>query len=297
MFQSQAARRAPNGDEPDGTIRRFRSRSIRMIVCPGSFTEQRSDNRAPLRGPKEVTTPAAAGWYQDPQGRFGSRYFDGRNWTATVRTPDGWTGPDWQAPVPPQPPQYPGQYPGQQPQGWGQPAGGTPSLAPGLGLVVVLLGLVTLGLSLSVLDWADEGSFLDVRKVLRAAGSGLVDDVVLLYFAWLGWGVAIGIALQALVGTSGTRSRLALYLVAGRIGSFVAEDSPHRIKYIPAVFALLAGTLHGFVAFRLHDNEVGDFEVGTWIGFLGYALVVAGCLIGPRRVGVGMGAPVAPRQY
>lgn len=91
---------------------------------------------------------APAGWYPDPDGSGGQRYFDGADWTGHGVPPQGpWTQPPWN-----QPGAYPWGFPTWKGAEFGRPPSGPGSLAdPGRRLCARLLDALVMIPVLAVL--------------------------------------------------------------------------------------------------------------------------------------------------
>lgn len=230
------------------------------------------------------------GWFADPSGRFGRRWFDGAAWTGDVVSADGRVVSDplpepgrshppsawpetsgsaqgWQQP-------FPGQSNWAAPplQQQGAPPPGGIRYAPGAGLAVAAVGLILAALSLFALDWADgsDGAFLDLSSRVRDAGSDAVNDNgIYLYAAWLGF-VLFGVTVV-------------LTVLAGLPVPPTAAGNRYP-RIVCSLVAGLAAVLHTVAVVHVFRGPA-DPQFGAWLGVGGYLVVIVGMVLGARRVG------------
>lgn len=209
-----------------------------------------------------------AGWFGDPTGRFGQRWYDGRDWTASVVGANGQVleDPLPKRDVPAQPAYQAGGY---APASW--PATTSTRYAPGLGLAVGAVGVLLVALSLFALKWADnsDGTFVDLGKAVRKIGS---DDypylTAYLYAAWLGFVLFAATVIFVLAA--------GLPLPRSRTGNIVP-------RVVGAVLAGAAAVLQTAAIVDVFKGP-GDPQFGAWLGVAGYLVVVVGMAIGARRI-------------
>ena len=221
-----------------------------------------------------------AGWYPDPWGQAGQRWWDGQQWTSNVNgTPTAGAaasgGPAVGAPgAPGQPPGAaqtspapPGPWAsgagaawaGAGQAGFAPPGGSTKQAAPASPVVkaVAPIGAVLAAIG-SVLEWASvDAGFATVSK------SGLDADGALTLPASLIFG---GLALSALI---------KVWSLGRMIGALV----------VAALVALIAVVDIADISSRFSDLEAQGIEVdvsvgiGLWLVLLGASVGVAGCVI------------------
>ncbi len=150
------------------------------------------------------------------------------------------------------------------------PGVGRVRYAPGVGLLIGLIGLVAVALSLFALSWVkgNKGGFTDLSSAVRKAGGEHLNAAFYLYAAWGGYvlfGVVLVLGLLALlpVPPSAAGNTFA------RIGAAVAAG--------------VAAVLH---IWTMHKLATGDtvLHVGAWLGLLGYLAVLVATIVGARRV-------------
>ncbi|GAA5156595.1 hypothetical protein GCM10023340_44900 [Nocardioides marinquilinus] len=246
----------------------------------------------------------SAGWFDDPTGRFGRRWYDGAAWTEHVvgahGQPLGDPLPERATPLPPPRPVerhaptapppppgatphhpgpafHPGPPPGLGPGGPGfGPASGVRH-QPGAGLAVGVLGLLLVVLGLFALPWADvdPSRFTDLSSTLRDAGSdgvqGLDDWVVYLYGAWAGY-LLLALGLVGL-----TLGCVPLPPTAGGNGA---------MRMVLAVVAGIAASAHMLLVDQLFPGDL-DPEVAAYLPVAGYVLLVVAAVLGARRTPAG----------
>lgn len=193
--------------------------------------------------------------------------------TATTQTQPQWTMPgqqqQWGGPD-----QW-GQQQWGQPQapGWQQPQGSrAPRYAPGIGLLVSLVGVVCALLSLFVLKWVDgdKGKFLDLSKNARNLGSDHFpfNEASYLYAAWAGF-VLFGLVIVLVVFAG-------IPLPRNSAGNTYA-------RVIGAVLAGGAAVLQANTIAQVFKGATSP-EAGAWLGVAGYLVVVVGLVLGARRI-------------
>jgi hypothetical protein len=217
---------------------------------------------------------SGGGWFPDPSGRFGQRWYDGATWTGRVVAANGQVvddplpstaEPAGPPPVRQQPPDA-RLNPPPRPES----ISGVERYGPGPGLLVGIAGLVVVALSLFVLKWADmdNGTFLDLSKAARDAGSDGADKVIYTYAAFGGfvlfglaavWAVLAGLPLPATRG-SNTYHRVVGSVICGGAAIYQAAAITH--------------------VFRGPASP----EIGAWAGVVGYFVIVVGTIVGVRRV-------------
>lgn len=221
-----------------------------------------------------------AGWYPDPWGQAGQRWWDGQQWTSNVdgAAPAGAVasgGPGIAAPGAPIPggaqtsPAPPGPWAtgagagaawqGAGPAGFAPPGASTKTAAPSNPVVkaVAPIGAVLAAIG-SVLEWASvDAGFTTVSK------NGLDADGALTLPASLIFG---GLALSALI---------KVWSMGRMIGALV----------LAALVALVAVVDIADVSSRFSDLEAQGIEVdasvgiGLWLVLLGAIVGVVGCVI------------------
>lgn len=230
-----------------------------------------------------------SGWFPDPSGRFGRRWYDGFRWTENVVAADGRAVTD---PLPEDAPPYP-----PPPQGAPAPAptgppgvsgyygsralasgpGITPpsgkAYAPGVALVLGLVGLALVAASLLGLSWRDGATFLDYGTAARKVS---LDDVTTISWLdgvpWL-YATSAGFVLLGLA--------LVWVVLAGiPVPSTYAGDRTQRI--IATCICAVAAVLHMVTVVR-GSRGPGAFDVGAWLGVVGYFVAIAGLAVGNRR--------------
>jgi hypothetical protein len=215
---------------------------------------------------------SAPGWFPDPTGRFGQRWYDGTAWTGDVVGANGQVIADPLARVAEQPAYQPNPYlPAQPPPpGWVPPSPGAVRYAPGPGLLLGLAGLVCVALSLFALKWADveKGTFLNLGSQARKVGSDNYPYTsVYLYAAWAGF-VLFAVAVFLIVAAGLPVPRSATGNTYNRVlGSVVAGG---------------AAVLQTVVIVKLFKGPASP-QFGAWLGVAGYLVAVAGLTLGARR--------------
>lgn len=211
-----------------------------------------------------------ANWHPDPTGRFGQRFFDGRDWTDHVVGANGQTIADPLAQSYPPPPPGSAVTTAAAPAAAGRPtdAGGAPAGSRRTswnGMAVAGVGAFLALLSLFALDWADKVSAGDLRDGIPSSlPSGIpVEDVIA--FRYLQWGGLI----------------LLLACLAGL--ALVASGIKGRDGNGPRVLTALAGSLgallHTFTVARFFVGDGPDPALGAWLGTVGFLTVAIGCAI------------------
>ncbi|WP_067437401.1 DUF2510 domain-containing protein [Nocardioides jensenii] len=238
------------------------------------------------------------GWFPDPSGRFGQRWYDGHSWTERVvgangavlsdPIPEG-TEPfappvaqriEPSAPHQPaaqaslathshQPPEPVGSHPAPDhaqssyaPAAGSRPRRGAPGLLLGLGLIGVLMSV----LSLFVLAWADvdEGRAIDITSNL-ADNDVSADDAGLLLWSFFTFGAYLALAV-VLVGVV-----LAGVPLAGRSGGWQ--------RIVGATLAGLAALYQTAAVAKIFAGEASP-EIGAWVGVAGYFVVIVAMVVG-----------------
>lgn len=243
------------------------------------------------------------GWFPDPSGRFGQRWYDGHRWSDQVVAANGSTIddplPETDKPYPPPmptqvvppaavpPPARAGHVPA-PPAGWQPMAGARPGpppagpltpypaprapggrLRPGATLAVGLLGLLVAALSLFGVPWISDGpgvNFFDISEGARnASGDG---ELLVRIYAAAGGFILFAIALAAVV------------LAGLPVPSHAAGASAMRVT---ATFVCgLAAVLHTVTVVRVFRGPATP-DIGAWLGTIGYFIAIIGLVIGHYR--------------
>lgn len=229
----------------------------------------------------------SAGWFADPSGRFGQRWYDGHAWSDQVVAANGTAISD---PLPPGgapfPPPFAG-LPALPPAGApsGAPSGAAawrpdhpgdrttgPSsvrLLPGATLGIGLLGVLLVALSLLGVPWVTDGpgvSFLDLSEAARDA-DGSEETVVWVYAVAGGFLLLAG----ALVGVV-----LAGTPLPGRPGAVTAW------RIVASAGCALAVVLHTVTVVRVFRGPASP-DIGAWLGIAGYFVVIGAMVLGHYR--------------
>ncbi len=221
-----------------------------------------------------------AGWFADPSGRFGQRWYDGHAWTDQVVAANGTAISDplpvGGAPFPPPfagPPAGPPAAPPAAPPAWrlDRPVGDTAPvrLLPGATLGVGLLGVLLVALSLLGVPWTTEGpgaGFLDLHETAREA-DGSVETVLWLYAVAGGFLLLAG----ALVG---------VVLAGTPLPSRPGAATGWRI--VVSAGSALAVVLHTVTVVRVFRGPATP-GLGAWLGIVGYFVIVGAMVLGHYR--------------
>ena len=237
-----------------------------------------------------------SGWYPDPTGRFGQRWYDGHRWTAQVVAASGSAIedplPDGARPFPPPVQQAPA--PAAQPPGVhsGPPhaaapaahpahaspvavaphhggAAGAVRLRPGATLAIGLLGVLLVALSLLGVPWSTEGSGLSFFDVSEAARewSGDGELVIRIYGAFAGFLMLF----------------LALVFVVGAGVPLPRSPAAATINRMLTSFGCsVAVVLHTVTVVRIFRGPASP-EIGAWLGVVGYFVIIAAMVVGHHR--------------
>ncbi len=222
----------------------------------------------------------AAGWYQDPAGRFASRYFDGVAWSSWVTDSFGRAGQD-PSPVGGGAPGPPAPVPSWGPQPIAAPPAAVTAPGPVASWVPVVLGVGVLLLlaGLVALPWidGDHGGFGDVRQALIDAdeADAEVDGGLLFYFAWGMWAIVIVSTITALGAAFGRRKMSRVARIA-----FVATTS-----LIPAAVFFLATAVA-----TTSVTQDGQADGGTGAG----TEIVVAAVVALFLAGLAMGLSYVP---
>lgn len=235
------------------------------------------------------------GWFPDPSGRFGRRWYDGFRWTDSVVAADGRAIsdplPEDAPPYPPPPDRPPAPAPGPPPAPGPAPTApgfydaprptpppgvGRPHpdvrFAPGAALVVGLVGLVLVALSLLGLSWADHVSFLDIgRQARKASLSDATTDSWLDGVPWL-YVTSVGFVLLALA---------ALWVVLAGIPAPNSYRGDLTQRTVATCICAVGAVLHTVTVVRMFRGPASP-DVGAWLGVVGYFVAIIGLIVGNR---------------
>lgn len=243
---------------------------------------------------------SAQGWFPDPSGRFGQRWYDGHRWSDQVVAANGSTiddplpesarpypppvptqvVPPAPAPaVPPVPPAAPwpaaapglGPRPAVPPRPAPLPGPGAPvgRLRPGATLGIGLFGLLVTALSLFGVPWVSDGpgaNFFDVSEAARNASGG--GELVVRAYAAAGGFVLFVVALVAVV-------LAGLPVPARPAGAAV-------LRVVATGLCGLAAVLHTVTVVRIFRGPASP-EIGAWLGTVGYFIAIVGLVVGHYR--------------
>ncbi|MGH3481691.1 MAG: hypothetical protein ACRDPQ_00505 [Nocardioidaceae bacterium] len=136
--------------------------------------------------------------------------------------------------------------------------------------MVGLAGLVVVGLSLFVLKWADadKGGFLDLSKAARDAGGDGADQVIYTYAAFGGF-VLFGLA--------------AVWVLLAGLPIPASQGGNTYQRIIGSVICGGAAVYQAAAVMHLFRGPAAP-EIGAWLGVAGYFVIVAGMVIGARRI-------------
>jgi hypothetical protein len=173
--------------------------------------------------------------------------------------------------------------PGQQQPGYGQPAGyGPPGYAANpygrspvtyefgvVGTVVAAVGAILVVIAFTAVDWVktSPSHFGDINNRLDAAGSG-AGGLASAYFGWLGWLLLVVTVVLCIAACAPSPAAQALRA----IGAIVAA-----ISIAITFFAIRLG------AFGSLTDYLKQARVGWYLTLIGFVLMGAGALNGPRR--------------
>lgn len=215
----------------------------------------------------------SAGWFADPTGRFGQRWYDGHAWSDQVVAASGSAISD---PLPPGGPPFPPPFAGAPAQAHAHAhdpavpvAAAGVRLRPGATLGIGLLGVLLVALSLLGVPWTTEGpgfSFLDLSEASRDA-DGSEETVVWAYAVAGGFLLLAG----ALVGVV-----LAGTPLPGRLGAATGW------RILASAGCALAVVLHTVTVVRTFRGPASP-EIGAWLGVAGYFVIIAAMVIGHYR--------------
>lgn len=225
------------------------------------------------------TPQTPAGWYADPTGRYTYRWYDGRDWTGHVVTPDGATGTDpaWTSPAAPTPTGY-GQTVGTGPA----PAGPGAQIVFGPRLIGAIVGALAILIGGFALPWYSFSGFSSLDMSLTDLIT--TDDSGLFITSKIFWGGAvIGLLLLSAAGAIAAAFRASLRVAAILIG-------------ILALLWQLSATLMTIGRGWADDSlqvDMSWFEgwgSGLWLTTIGLIVVIVAPMLppttAPRRAGV-----------
>lgn len=234
------------------------------------------------------------GWFPDPSGRFGQRWYDGHRWSDQVVAANGnaiddplpeadrpYPPPMPTQVVPPPPaqagPVSPAAVPGLAPRPAVPPHPapapwtGAPErrLRPGATLGIGLFGLLITALSLFGVPWVSDGpgaNFFDISEAARdAAGDG---ELVVRAYGAAGGFVLFVLALGAVV-----------------LAGLPAPSRPAAaavLRVAATGVCGLAAVLHTVTVVRIFRGPASP-DIGAWLGTLGYFVAIIGLVIGHYR--------------
>ena len=241
---------------------------------------------------------ADPGWFADPTGRFGQRWYDGSAWTKNVVGASGGVLEDAmpESETPFAPPSAPGpstpsspqaaqaQPPAQSaPGGFAPPPGGyRPSGAPptvrygvGAGLIIGLVGVVLVALSLFAVSWGkgDKTRFTDFTSAVHKAHPTSYRDFGVhlnyVYVSWLAYVLfAAVLVLTVLAGIPVPRTGLGNRF--WRIGA--------------SLLAGIAAMIHSVTVTYTFVNTGQTAGFGALAALFGYFVVMIGMIFGARRI-------------
>lgn len=241
---------------------------------------------------------ADAGWFTDPTGRFGQRWYDGSAWTKNVvgasggvledALPDSDTpfpppagpaaNPAPSTPVPPAPAPPAAQHPqgGYPPQGGAYgPAAPTVRYGVGAGLVLGLIGVVLVALSLFAVSWAKgpKTRFTDLTSEAHKADPTRFPDfgvhLNFVYISWLAYVLfAAVVVLTVLAGIPVPRTGVGNRF--WRIGA--------------SLLAGVAATIHSVTVTYTFVNTGQTAGFGALSALFGYFVIMIGMIFGARRI-------------
>lgn len=222
----------------------------------------------------------SAGWFSDPSGRFGQRWYDGHTWTEQVVAANGTiqdplpaggvpypppqAAPRQQAFAPPAP-----AAPAAAPAAPGAPGAPAGRLRPGATLGIALLGLLLVALSLLGVPWTSEGpgfNFFDLNESARDVGAS-EEPVV--------WAYAVGGGFVLLLG-----AMLGVVLAGTPLPGTPRAAAGWRV--VVSAGSALAVVLHTVTVARVFRGPVTP-DIGAWLGVVGYFIIILAMVVGHYR--------------
>lgn len=190
------------------------------------------------------------GWFDDPSGRFTERWFDGADWTDHVRDRDGRPSIDasFRTPGAPTASRPAPSRVEHAPPVPSAPASVDIRRGPGPGILLSGAGIVLTALSLLLLPWAPDTTFLDIRDAITAAGSDVDRNVEYFYI------VGAGFVLFAASGVSA--------ILAG-LGVPRRRSRPRLFQVLTAVIAGATLVLHVITVRTLFEGPISP-DAGAW---------------------------------
>ena len=176
---------------------------------------------------------------------------------------------------------------------------------PGAGAIVAIVGLVLFMLSLFALPWISEGgedvTLSDIGKALDAADDVATGpptsadhkaDYLQLYAQGLGIAVLVWLGAAVIFSTlvvprsKGARAAVGFMLagVVGLIANIADEGGKVGPRLSGALVTLIGGAAHAYaLSIVFVDPEPApDPTFGVWLGLIGLAAIMTGCLLGTR---------------